>query len=98
MARKVGDCRGMRSANGCSLTIAGEEDEVVRAVTMHAVNVHGRADGPELRGNIRSLLQDGPTVTPVGEPLMCRVMFGIPPLSERVNHGRGRCTFGWSRR
>ncbi len=94
MAHKVADCREVPSKNGCTLTIAGEEDEVVQAVATHAIDVHGHADGPELREKIRLRLKDdGPnargahdtaTVTPVGDPLLCRVMFGIPPLGEWV--------------
>ena len=57
MMRKVADCREMPSENGCTLTIAGEEDEVVRAAAMHAVDVHGHADGPELHDQIRALLK-----------------------------------------
>jgi hypothetical protein len=99
MARKVADCREMPSRSGCTLTIAGEEDEVVLAVAMHAINVHGDADGPELQGRIRSLLKDGgPNVqgekhgltgTPLGEALLCRVMFGIPPLGESLPEPEG---------
>lgn len=58
MARKVADCRQMPSESGCTLTIAGEEDEVVRAATMHAVDVHGHEDTPELREQIRGMLKD----------------------------------------
>lgn len=58
MPRKVADCREMPSESGCTLTIAGEEDEVVQAAALHAVDVHGHRDGPELRQQIRSLLQD----------------------------------------
>ncbi len=58
MSRKIADCREMPSESGCSLTIAGEEDEVVRAAAMHAADVHGHADGPELREQIRSMLRD----------------------------------------
>jgi predicted small metal-binding protein len=56
MTRKVADCREMPSESGCTLTIAGEEDEVVRAAAVHAADVHGHVDGPELREQIRSLL------------------------------------------
>ncbi|MGD0322063.1 MAG: DUF1059 domain-containing protein [Acidimicrobiales bacterium] len=58
MARKTADCREMPSESGCTLTISGEEDEVVRAAAMHAADVHGHADGPELREQIRSMLKD----------------------------------------
>ncbi|MCW2669825.1 MAG: hypothetical protein JWO27_1722 [Frankiales bacterium] len=56
--RKVADCRLMPSESGCTLTIAGEEAEVMQAATEHAVSVHGHTDGPELREGIRSMLTD----------------------------------------
>ena len=56
--RKVADCRLMPSESQCTLTIAGEEDEVMRAAAEHAVSVHGHTDGPELRDGIRSMLTD----------------------------------------
>jgi len=58
MARKVADCREFPSESGCSLSIAGEEEEVVRAATMHAVDVHGHEDTAELREQIRGMLKD----------------------------------------
>ena len=58
MARKVADCREFPSESGCSLTIIGEEEEVVRAAAMHAVDVHGHEDTPELREQIRGMLKD----------------------------------------
>jgi hypothetical protein len=58
VSRKIADCREMPSESGCTLTIAGEEDEVIRAAAMHAADVHGHADGPELRDQIRSMLRD----------------------------------------
>jgi predicted small metal-binding protein len=58
MARKVSDCREFPSVSGCTLTIAGEEDEVVRAAAEHAVSVHGEEDTPELRERIRDALAD----------------------------------------
>ncbi|MCW2598220.1 MAG: hypothetical protein JWM02_49 [Frankiales bacterium] len=56
--RKVADCRQMPSDTNCTLTIAGEEDEVLRAATEHAISVHGHTDSPELRDGIRSVLTD----------------------------------------
>ncbi|WP_255953915.1 DUF1059 domain-containing protein [Streptomyces odontomachi] len=56
--RKVADCRDFPSETQCSLAISGEEDEVVRAATEHAVSVHGHEDSPELREQVRSLLKD----------------------------------------
>ncbi|MFJ8229605.1 DUF1059 domain-containing protein [Streptomyces sp. NPDC094448] len=58
MTRKVADCRKYPSESGCTLTISGEEDEVVRAATAHAVSVHGHTESPELRKDIRGLLED----------------------------------------
>ncbi|MEA2398227.1 MAG: hypothetical protein QOK25_1783 [Thermoleophilaceae bacterium] len=58
MGRKVADCRDMPSESGCSLTIAGEEEEVVRAASEHAVSVHGHEDTPELREEVRGMLKD----------------------------------------
>ena len=58
MARKVADCRDMPSESGCTLTISGEEDEVVRAAAEHAASVHGHEDTPEFREEIRATLKD----------------------------------------
>ncbi|MFE3600525.1 DUF1059 domain-containing protein [Streptomyces sp. NPDC059096] len=56
--RKVADCRDFPSETQCSLAITGEEDEVVRAASEHAVSVHGHEDSPELRQQIRTALKD----------------------------------------
>jgi predicted small metal-binding protein len=56
--RKMTDCRDYPSEENCTLTIIGEEDEVVRAAAEHAVSVHGHNDTPELREQIRSMLKD----------------------------------------
>jgi predicted small metal-binding protein len=58
MARKIADCREFPSESGCTLTISGEEDEVVRAASEHAVSVHGHEDSPELREQVRGMLKD----------------------------------------
>ena len=58
MTRKVADCRDIPSDSGCSLSIAGEEDEVVRAASEHAVSVHGHDPGSELEAGIRGSLKD----------------------------------------
>jgi predicted small metal-binding protein len=52
------DCRDQPSESNCTLTIAGEEDEVVRAAAEHSVSVHGHTDGPELRDVLRAGLKD----------------------------------------
>jgi predicted small metal-binding protein len=56
--RKVADCRDFPSETNCTLTISGQEDEVVRAATEHAISVHGHKDSPELREQIRKMLKD----------------------------------------
>jgi predicted small metal-binding protein len=58
MTRKVADCRDFPSEIGCTLTISGEEDEVVTAAVQHAVAVHGHADDAELRNWLRENLKD----------------------------------------
>ena len=57
MARMVADCRDCPSESGCTLTISGEEDEVLAAAAAHAVAVHQHTDGPELREALRSALK-----------------------------------------
>ena len=58
MGRKVADCRDMPSESGCTLTIAGEEEEVVNAATLHASAVHGHEESEEVRTWIRQNLKD----------------------------------------
>ncbi|MBF5045036.1 DUF1059 domain-containing protein [Aggregicoccus sp. 17bor-14] len=61
MPRKMIDCRDQPSESNCTLTIAGEPDEVLRAATQHAISVHGHQDGPELREGLRAALKDDPS-------------------------------------
>ncbi len=56
--RKTADCRDMPSESGCTLTISGDEDEVVRAAAEHAASVHGETDSPQLRTQIRGSLKN----------------------------------------
>lgn len=58
MTRKMIDCRGVPSDIGCTLTIAGREDEVLDAAVAHAVSKHGHEDTPQLRDELRASLQD----------------------------------------
>jgi predicted small metal-binding protein len=58
MRRKVFDCRELPGE--CTLAIAGEEDEVVEAQVLHAVEIHGQKDSTELRNLIRRSLKDAP--------------------------------------
>ena len=57
MARVMADCRRWPSDTNCSLTIVGEEDEVIRAAAEHAASVHGHEDTPELREQVRTMLE-----------------------------------------
>jgi len=57
MGRKIADCRRFESDNDCSLTIIGEEDEVIAVATQHAVTAHGHQDSPELRSQIIATLE-----------------------------------------
>jgi len=56
--RKVADCRDFPSETNCTLTITGEEEEVVRAASEHAASVHGHTNDAELREQVRSTLKD----------------------------------------
>jgi hypothetical protein len=64
MARKMADCRRFPSESNCSLTIIGEEEEVVRTGAEHAVSVHGHEDTPELREQVRGMLEPEEAYTP----------------------------------
>lgn len=55
--RKSIDCRLYPSEIGCSLKISGTEEEVLSAATAHAIAVHGHADTPQLRDELRTLLK-----------------------------------------
>ena len=58
MSRKIVDCRDFPSDSKCTLTIAGEEAEVVRAAALHAADVHGHPDTPEFREQLRRSMKD----------------------------------------
>ncbi|MFZ0665038.1 MAG: DUF1059 domain-containing protein [Acidimicrobiales bacterium] len=58
MGRKIADCRDFPSDSGCTLTIAGEEDEVIVAAAQHAATVHGHEDNDELRTWLKTNLKD----------------------------------------
>ena len=55
--RMIADCRDFPSESGCTLTIAGQEDEVLEAAVAHAVAAHQHHPGPELREMIRTSLK-----------------------------------------
>jgi predicted small metal-binding protein len=58
MARKMIDCRKMPSEINCTLTIAGQEDEVLDAAVAHAVDKHGHENTAALREQLRGGLAD----------------------------------------
>ncbi|MFC5140352.1 DUF1059 domain-containing protein [Actinomycetospora rhizophila] len=66
MPRRMLDCREVPSDNGCTLTLTGEEAEVLEAGAAHAVAVHGHTDGEELRSGLRAHLRDAPQATGAG--------------------------------
>ena len=49
-------CATRTSESGCTLTIAGQEGEVLAVA--HAVARHGHEDTPELRDMIRASMED----------------------------------------
>jgi hypothetical protein len=57
MERKIADCRRFESENNCSLSIIGEEDEVIATAVQHAVSAHGHQDTPELHTQLRAMLE-----------------------------------------
>jgi len=56
--RKFIDCRNYPSEKNCSLRISGTEEEILEIAAQHAVASHGHGDTPELREQLRALLQD----------------------------------------
>ena len=64
MDRKMADCRRFASDTNCSLTIIGEEEEVVATALQHAKSVHGHEDTPEFREQIRAMLEPEAAYTP----------------------------------
>jgi hypothetical protein len=57
MGRVMADCRRFPSESNCSLTIIGDEEEVLRTAGEHAASVHGHEDTPEFREQIRGMLE-----------------------------------------
>jgi Protein of unknown function (DUF1059) len=66
MSRKTIDCRTAPNDVGCTLAISGQPDELVSAAAQHAVAMHGHADTPELREQLRGLLADEPAASAPG--------------------------------
>ena len=57
MTRYMIDCRKVPSESGCSLTIAGTEEEVLDAATAHAIAKHGHENTPDLRDTLKGALE-----------------------------------------
>jgi len=53
----MADCRRFPSESNCSLTIIGDEEEVLQAAAQHAVSVHGHEDTPQFKDDIRGMLE-----------------------------------------
>jgi predicted small metal-binding protein len=51
-------CGDMPNEGGCTVTIAGTEEEVVELAALHAIHAHGYPDTPELRDHVREMLRD----------------------------------------
>ncbi len=58
MPRKTIDCRSLPSEMNCTVTITGEEDEVLGLAAAHAVATHGHTDDAELRQGLREAMRD----------------------------------------
>jgi uncharacterized protein DUF1059 len=63
MSRMMADCRRFPSDSDCSMVFIGEEDEVVQAATQHAAAVHGHEDTPEVREQLRGMLEPADAYT-----------------------------------
>jgi predicted small metal-binding protein len=60
MARKYIDCREFPSDTKCSVSIAADSDnELLDAAAQHAAAVHGHADTPQLRQQLREVMHEG---------------------------------------
>lgn len=64
MGRKIADCRRFESDSNCSLTIIGEENEVLATAAQHAAAAHGHEDTPELRAQLQAMLEPEESYVP----------------------------------
>jgi predicted small metal-binding protein len=63
MERLYIDCRNYPSEMNCSLALSADnEGELIEAAAQHAVAVHGHADTPQLREQLKGLVQREPAV------------------------------------
>jgi len=56
--KKVVDCRLFPSEIKCSLMISGTEDEFLETAIPHAITRHGHKNSPELRTQIKGMMED----------------------------------------
>lgn len=56
--RVVIDCRQSPQGDGCSLSVAGTEKEILEAIVPHAIARHGMSDTPETRTALKSLIKE----------------------------------------
>jgi predicted small metal-binding protein len=58
--RRFIDCREVPSEMDCTIAISADsEDELIEAAAQHVVAVHGHADSPELREQLRENIHEG---------------------------------------
>ncbi|WP_181781514.1 DUF1059 domain-containing protein [Pseudonocardia pini] len=57
MTRMTVDCRTIPSESGCTMTLYGEPDDLLRAAVAHAVDAHGHTDDEELRDVLRGAMR-----------------------------------------
>ena len=57
MGRVMADCRKFPSESNCSLTILGEEEEVIKAAVDHAVSHHQHERSDKLREDVKGMLE-----------------------------------------
>ncbi|MFF0433341.1 DUF1059 domain-containing protein [Streptomyces sp. NPDC004327] len=58
MTRKSTDCRDFPSVSNCTMYMAGEEDELLKAAVAHVIAVHGHTDSPQLREEVKASMKD----------------------------------------
>ena len=60
MSRKHIDCRDFPGGKKCSVAVSADSDEeVLDAITPHAVGYHGYPDTPETREQLRGAIKSG---------------------------------------
>lgn len=64
MERVMADCRRFESDNNCQLTIIGPVDDVIAAAAQHAAASHGHEDTPEMREQLRAMLEPASAYSP----------------------------------